>query len=427
MRKKRIPSASAFLHAVIICFIIFSWVIVSGAESAEYRIQPSILVSEEYNDNVYLTPQNRIYDYITRVIPSVNFSYKAPLWDWNVAYAYDYYYFARIYPSHTDTHTANLTGLTRIVKDFFFLALSDTYKRTSLDVTRDFTKQSLFVNQTDQNIGSINPYFVVPFGARTTANVGYIYRNIWYKDPNAFKKADHIGYVEMVHEITSKLSTTVGLRYDDATVYPHIQDTTQIQDYRRSDATVGMKYEYTEGSSLYGTIGNSWFDFEAAGKESQVFWSAGFNHKFPKFSFSFETGLSYIEDPLLIIRREDRYVATISRAVERTTYSVLGGLLEYRDARTKHLQQTSYTLGGTFSHALSTKSKILIDLSYQRLEDNVFNTYTGIYLSGGRYEYQMLESLLLALEYRYTNSYSPDIFGNKYTNNRLIAELKKTF
>ncbi len=396
------------------------------AEAAEYRILPSLLVSEEYNDNIYLTPQNRIYDYITKVIPAVSFSYKAPLWDWDVAYAYDYYYFARTYPSHNETHTANVTNLTRIVKDFFFLALKDTYTRTSLDVTRDFTKQSLFVNQTDQNIGSANPYFVLHPGARTNVNIGYIYQNIWYKDPSAINKVDKIGYTEIVHELSSRLSTTIGLRYDDATVYPHLP-TNVIQDYKRSDASAGMKYEYSEGSVLYGTIGNMWVDFENVGKETQVFWTAGFAHKFPKFSFSFETGLSYIEDPLLIMRREDRYVATIIRTVERTKYSVSGSLLEYRDARTKHLEETSYILGGSLSHAISTKSKILLDLSYQRLEDNVLDTYTELYLSGGRYEYSLLESLTLAFEYRYTYSYSPDIFGNKYTNNRLIAELKTVF
>jgi uncharacterized protein (PEP-CTERM system associated) len=181
-----------------------------------------------------------------------------------------------------------LVNLTRLVEDFFFLALRDEYKRVSLDVTRNFAAQSLFVNQTDQNIGSVNPYFVLHPGIRTAANVGYTYQNIWYKDPAAIKKIDHIGYAEMVHEVTSKLSTTIGFRYT--------QDRNVIRDYRKATPS-RAGYEYIEGSSLYGTIGNMWVDFGNDGQETQLFWAAGLSHKLSKFSFSFETGLRYIEDP----------------------------------------------------------------------------------------------------------------------------------
>lgn len=389
------------------------------AEAGETHIQPSLLISEEYNDNVFLSPQHHESAYITRLLPAVHFSYQAPFWDWDVAYAYDYRYFSRVHPRHEDTHTVGLTNLTRVVEDFFFLALRDTYTRVSLDVTRDFPSQSAFVNQTDQNIGTVNPYFVLHPGVRTTVNAGYIYQNIWYKDPSAIKKADHIGYAEMVHELTSKLSITTGARYT--------RDMNAVQDYSRKDAYAGMNYQYEEGSSLHGTIGNSWLHFEKTGRETQPYWTAGFNHTFPKFSFSFETGLSYIEDSRRVLRRQDRYVATIRREVERTAYSITGSLLEYRNAQTKHLENTSYSVGGNITHKLSANSTISLDMTYQRLEDNSNNTYTELYLSGGRYEYLLGEGFTLAFMYRYTNSYSPDIYANEYYNNRFIVEVKKVF
>ncbi|HSA79019.1 MAG TPA: hypothetical protein VLG72_09200, partial [Nitrospirota bacterium] len=42
----------------------------NDAEGAEFRIVPSIMVGEEYNDNVFLTRYNKLDDYITRVIPA---------------------------------------------------------------------------------------------------------------------------------------------------------------------------------------------------------------------------------------------------------------------------------------------------------------------------------------------------------------------
>jgi opacity protein-like surface antigen len=419
VRIKQSILSGALFPAVVSLFGIVLMVTVREADAVEYRIEPSITVSEEYNDNIYLTPLNRETDYITRALPGVHVTYNSAFWDWDATYAYDFRYFSRIQPHHQETNAANLSNITRIVEDFFFLSLRDNYSQVSLDVARNFGAQSLFVNQTDQNIVTVNPYFVMHSGARTMVTVGYLYQNIWYRDPSAIDKVGHGGYAELMHEITSKLSTTIGLRY--------AEETNEVQNYKRTDAYAGMNYQYEEGSSLYGTIGNIWLDAETTGKQTQLFWDAGFNHKFPKFSFSFETGLRYIEDPVRVLRREDRYVATIRREVERTAYSVTGGFVEYRHAQTNHLEETSRNVGGTITHKITTNSKISLDLSYQRLEDNVYRTYTELYLSGGKYEYLLLENLTLALEYRYTNSFSPDIFENDYYNNRFIVGIKKVF
>ncbi len=392
------------------------------ASAAEYRLEPSIHVREEYNDNIFLTPMNQEYDYITSIIPRVHFSYNAAFWDWDASYSYNYRYFALTPPHHSsnvDSQYASITNQTRIVEDLIFLELRDNYQNVSLDIRRDFTAQSYFVNQTEQNIGSVNPYIVLHPSARTKVNVGYMYENIWYRDPSAIDKVNNIGYGEMEHELTSKLTSTIGLRYTE--------DRNVVQNYNMIKIYTGMNYQYVEGSNLYGTIGYFQADLENNGRVTQPTWDLGFNHRFPKFSFSFDSGLNYIEDPTRVLRRQDRYVATISRETERTTYRVFASLYEYRNALTKHLEDTSYNVGGRISHKMTTNSTISFDLSYQRLEDHVANTYTEIYLNGARYEYLLRENLTLALEYRYTNSYSPDIFTSDYYNNRVFVEVTKNF
>ena len=101
--------------------------------------------------------------------------------------------------------------------------------------------------------------------------------------------------------------------------------------------------------------------------------------------------------------------------------------MEYRNAQSKHLEDSSYSVGGNITHKITTTSKVSLDLTYQQLVDNVNKTYTESYLWGGRYEYLLLEKLTLALEYRYTNSYSPENYFNDYSNNRIIVEVKKVF
>jgi hypothetical protein len=402
----------------------------TGPARAEYRILTALSVSEEYNDNIFLAPRGcsqtpcpedkkREFDYITRVVPSLGITYKAPLWDWDASYAYDYRYYGRAAFRQDETYTVSLTNLTRIVPDLLFLAVRDNYNRVSLDVTRDFTKQSLFVNQSDENILSANPYVTLHPGPRTSLNLGYIYQNIWYKDPKGIDKTDHITYAEMGRELSSQLTMTITARY--------MQDTNRIQDYNRSELTGGMRYEYLDGSILFGSIGNIWLRTAQAESETQLFWNAGFSHRFPKFMFTFDTALNYVDDPRGIQTRVDSYTASIKREVERTSLAVTGSLQEYRNALTKHLESTSYSVSGSISHQLTSQSKVLADLTIQRLEDNVLDVYTDLYLSGVRYEYLAWENVTLALAYRYLNSYSPDIYTNCYTNNQFIVEVKKTF
>jgi hypothetical protein len=82
------------------------------AEGYEFRIQPAIALSEEYNDNVFLAPNDRRADYITSVVPSVRFAYKAPLWDWDVNYSYNYRYYARNTIDTDKTHTLSFANQT---------------------------------------------------------------------------------------------------------------------------------------------------------------------------------------------------------------------------------------------------------------------------------------------------------------------------
>ncbi len=115
---------------------------------------------------------------------------------------------------------------------------------------------------------------------------------------------------------------------------------------------------------------------------SQVTWDAGIAQKSGKYTYSFTAKLTYVEDPFVIVRREDRYVATINRDTERTSLGISAGRYEYRNVATQHLEHTRYALTGTISHESSPTSKIIYDLSIGRYEDNVLDQYTALYTRG---------------------------------------------
>ncbi len=389
---------------------------------AEYRITPSLLVGEEYNDNIYLTPTDRFAEYITRIVPGVAFTDRSPLWDWDISYAYDYRYFERSGYKQDQTHYATLVNRTRIIPGFLILDVLDTYRPVSLDITKDFTKQSPFVNQTQQNYLTVTPYMTLRTSQRTTVDVGYMYRNIWYKDPASIDKMDNIVYTKMDHDISERLSSAVTVSY---TV-----DSNRVQDYKKFDLSTGMTYTYGYGgaSRVYGTIGNSWLSAEGQERETQVFWNAGVIHRFVRYSVFADASYGYyIEDPERVLRRLDLFAAGVRREDERTSWVLTGTVNKYRNAQTKELEDTSYmaTLGVT--HAFTERARILLDLSDQRLDDVVNDIRTNLYLTGARYEYSAWEGVTLAAEYRYTYSHSEEAFLDCYYNNRFIVEIRKVF
>jgi hypothetical protein len=386
---------------------------------AELRIQPGIALSEEYNDNIFLVPEKMEYDYITRIAPSINIKYKGPFWDWDIDYVYDYLRYARHHISQDQTHTLNLANHTRIIDEYIFLDIRDNYARVSLDPTRDYTQESTFVNQTDRNTLTVNPYFIVRPTSQMTVTTGYFYSNTWYKDPTAIDQSEDIVYTGLQEDLSQRSHLTAGIR--------HTQNRNRVQDYMQDEVYLGQTYEYVENSTLSVTAGNSWFDYKGAGKTSQVYWDVNFKHRYSTMTVTYETGMRFIPDPNLIVRREDRYLATVMRAVERTSLLVSGGLIEYRNITNKHLESSSYQVSGTMSHAITTKSKIILDLGVERLKDYLVYTKVDRYLTGVRFEHLAAENLTLALDYRYTNVYSSDVYSDNYVNNRFSVEIRMAF
>jgi hypothetical protein len=92
--------------------------------------------------------------------------------------------------------------------------------------------------------------------------------------------------------------------------------------------------------------------------------------------------------------------------------------------------ERKYTTIADFSHFLTEKLQgkyaLTID-QYKLYPVDAPDTMTIVYNTDVRFDHHATESLILSLSYRYTNSYSPDIYVNNYKVNRVLAEIKKSF
>ncbi|HEX2768054.1 MAG TPA: TIGR03016 family PEP-CTERM system-associated outer membrane protein, partial [Geobacteraceae bacterium] len=123
-------------------FSLLFCLICATAHASDFSILPSIAVSEEYTDNVFQTQTDKKTEFITHLTPGLAFIYRAPFWDWDLAYILDYRYYARNSQGGQFSHYLDTKGNLRVIENFLFLDISDSFKKVSLDVNRDTTADS---------------------------------------------------------------------------------------------------------------------------------------------------------------------------------------------------------------------------------------------------------------------------------------------
>jgi hypothetical protein len=406
-----------FITFVSITIFLFSFT--SIVEGVEYSFQPSITIGEEYHDNILLDDEETIDDYITRVQPSIKFNYNAPRWDWDVFYGLDFRYYAKNTRSEDITHDLRAKGLIELINEFFFIDINDTFKRESLDVTRDFETESLFVRQSDRNIFTGSPYFVLRPSSTVSITTGYIFEDVRYDEEIGVDRRDHIGFVDTAYELSPQF--TINGRYS------FTQEDSDLLDYDKHDASLGLRYDYKGESHIFLTVGNSWLDFRGADKYSRIFWDAGIIHFFPAFTTSLTSFIDYIKDTEGGLFRRDSYIFAIDKTSERINYGISLDFTDYRNAVNKVLDTRSYGVNGNITYKHTPKITGTIVFKADKFEEKLENTYTRRYRPTVKLDYLLLEDLVLSFIYRHVDSSSPKIEGNNYKSNRYLVQITKNF
>ena len=388
--------------------------------AADMEFKPFLTVSEEYTDNVYELPDAKRHDLITRLQPGATFRYKAPLWNWDIAYNLDYRNYARSSRDDETTHNADLKGNIFLLDNFLYLDVSDTYQRVTLDVRRDAaTESSLFLNQTDQNIATVSPWLLWRPTAKSTLKTGYRYTDTRYWG-EGIEKQEQRGYAELVHEITSKLNLTAGYVFTRLTSTP--------TRYNKHDVSAGFKYEYADKSFLFGTVGNSWQQFDHDGTVDYLFWDAGLIYTAGGAVATLETKVQTTEDPLAVSTKETSYSARLDKTLQRGTLGVSASYTEYVNTQTDVLDGTKLALSGSGSYEVLQSLTVNLGVSAERFSRTTPADLPYRFTGSGGLSYAFKNELTLGLNYSYvTELYDLDTTAGANEINRVILEVKKVF
>ena len=407
----------------ILCFVVVIGVTIAAAsiaDGSEIRAVPSLAVGEEYDDNIFLVPERESADYITHVVPAIEAKYASPIWEWQLSYAYDRRYYAKYTYIDDSVQRARLRSTVQIVKDLLFFDVRDDAGRTSLTAVRDYTQESPVQNQTDYNAFELGPYAVLQLTSQTTLTTGYLYRSVWYEDPLAIDRTEHSVYGDISLKQTERTDLNASVRRDRVE--------TSMNKWTRTSFLFGPRYEYQDGAFLWGRIGPSRTAVENAGTDTHLVWDAGITYRLGSMTVSGETGRTWVEDPYRVERREDRYVADLRVASERTSGGLSVAMRDYGIGR--YNDERRYTTTADFSHFLKERLKAKYALTvnrYDRYPVDAPDTSTIVYQTDVRFDYHASEKFTMSLSYRYTDSYSANIYYDNYAVNRVLIEAKMSF
>jgi hypothetical protein len=237
---------------------------------AEFRVAPSLLVGEEYNDNIYLDAEDEESDFITTINPSLNFYWSTRLVDLNLDWGLRFRYYLKNSEENEDSldqaQRARLDARFNLMHEVLFLDISDTYERVTIDESEKGAIGNDLVNLTDSNTLRINPYLQLQPWRTVITRLDYIYENVWYDDPEGIDSNTHTASLTVSKELTGKMT---GRITGSHTIYRpksreerYIDDIDDAQDYDRNDATVGLTYRVTERLTLDGHYGKAWIEYK---------------------------------------------------------------------------------------------------------------------------------------------------------------------
>lgn len=389
--------------------------------AADFSLTPSLSVNEEYTDNVFETDLNKRSEYITRVLPGFAMKYKTPLWDWKLGYTFDYRYYSKGSRKDDNTHEINAEGVLKIIDEVVFVEVNDVYKRVSLDVTRDTTNESLFLNQTDQNIGMVSPYLVLHPSARMTIKAGYRYINTWYKDPKAISKQEHVMFIDDSYELSPKFFLT--------TNYSFTRENASDSGLNRHEPFIGPRYEYAEKSFVFAQGGVIITDYDNfSSKTVNPSWSAGITHTFDTMTATVSTEVKYSDDPSSTATLETSYAAIVTKNLKQGgSLTLQGSYTEFSDATTDSLQNKRYSTGFTGAFEFLKGLQSTLGLTYEYYDDLWRNAITRKYALESNLSYSIANETTLGLTYHYIDYSSAKIATDNKKINRVVVELKKAF
>jgi hypothetical protein len=178
----------------------------------QYTLTPSLSVSETYDDNIYLDPQNEISDYITAISPGISLDVRSPRSDLLLTYVPSIVRYSRETENDTVRHLGRLTYRQDIQERFRF-DFTNTYIRSEepLETTEGIETVRRTRNPYQRNTGEARMSY--QFGREDTVTAGYRNDLLINEDPTLEDGTIHEPFADFVKWFDQRHGVGLSYRY----------------------------------------------------------------------------------------------------------------------------------------------------------------------------------------------------------------------
>ncbi len=272
---------------------------------AEFSLNPSISVKEEYNDNIFLTETGRTDDFITTINPKIVLKYSPyRTINFDLDYGLNFtFYSENTNLNDTDLNEAQRLNFQTMIKPSsrFYINISDTYERVPVDIRNPTSPENLFLNLTDRNVFTASPNMILPFTDTISTTIGYSYTNIWYRDPSLVNSDTHSAFLTLDKKFSPKINGAV--HYEYYTYRPDLNgEGSNVAEakYDRHEASAKMDYRITPSVTINGSLGVAWFNYQDVDNIREFIWNIGTDNIFKiteNTSVGFNYGIHFNDSP----------------------------------------------------------------------------------------------------------------------------------
>lgn len=367
-------------------------VILMGASAEvsalDYTADLSLSVSEQYNDNIFLTRSNKVQDFITIVTPAVALSTRTEKAEAMINYSPSFLFYHENDDNNSITHQASARGLYRL-SDSLTLGLSDAYV---------YSKESSVL--------------------RTIEGSGPITRG-----------QETISTNTLIGDISYRLSGQFSLQ-GAATYTATDVSHSETGDYSTYAGRLGINYLFDEKTTLRANATYTFYDYSIAGNANSQEYTLGANYRIT---------------PTITADGYGGVVTTRIAAIGKTFTGFAGGLsvaktFERGIASLAFVQGVSAGIESptplrsqviTLRYAMPATELMNVSLSafygrYRSIGDTVNIVATNRSEFGGTIEiaYRIWRRLSAILSYSYVNSDDKASQTGSYVNNIVMIGLR---
>ncbi len=425
-----IKSSNTYLLSISILLLLATQ---ASYGQTHLELTPSLSITEEYDNNIYLSNDNEISDYTTMVSPGLSFSLRSQFTQLELEYAPTFVWYSEESEDSTVRHSGTLT-FGHDLSEHLRFNLSDTYEQSDdpLEDTETVVGARDTRNTYQRNSGSVSLRYL--FGPENSMTFGYRDQRLSNDDDSENDGTTKNPYATIVYNINRWHQLEIEYGYTTAHFWTD-DGTAAEDDYYGNEPRIAYRYNFTPHTTGALEYTLTTRNFNGAEEDYKVNEGlVGFEHAFSP-AFSISAGIGYFVQDRTSSNDEDGFVYNFSltKSFERGSIRIGGrggwdeAVLDPDDAGFTRFWSVETSAGyqileslttyatGSFRHDKDDDDWVLGSVTYDNHNYDLMRGSCGL-------SWTFLRWFSLSLDYSYSER-DDDLTADSYSDNRVSLTL----